>query len=246
MIRAVTIDLWGTLFLDGPVADEDYRRPRLAGLKSRLSSLGIPMSMLDLDQAYTEATRRLERLWQSHRDIAVRAHVSNILEALHPSLPARLSEDALTNLVEVYSSPAQMVPPAFDHAAKAVVDALAARDLVLCMVSNIMRTPGVVLRRLLDRQGLLEQFRVLTFSDECGIRKPDPEIFRLTLRAIGIAPEEAVHVGDSPVLDVKGAHDAGMRAIQLSARGGSKGDPRADAVIANLGELPDAVGALDP
>jgi putative hydrolase of the HAD superfamily len=202
------------------------------------------MSMLDLDQAYTEASRQLGRLWQSHRDVAVRAHVTNILEALHPSLPGRLSEDALTALVDAYSSPALMVPPVFDHAAKAAVEALASRGLVLCLVSNIMRTPGVVLRELLARQGLLERFRVLTFSDECGIRKPDPEIFRLTLRQVGIDPAEAVHVGDDPVLDVKGPKDAGMRAIHLSARGGFKGHPGADAVIASLSELPDAVGAL--
>jgi putative hydrolase of the HAD superfamily len=86
---------------------------------------------------------------------------------------------------------------------------------------------------------------VVTFSDACGIRKPDPEIFRLTLRQVGVAPDQAVHVGDDPVLDVKGPKDAGMRAIHLAARGGFKGRPRPDAVILRLDELPDAVGALD-
>lgn len=246
MIKAVTIDLWGTLLVDGPGADEDYRRPRLAGLKSRLGALGLPMSMLDLEQAYSQSTRQLAQFWQSHRDVGIRTHVIGLLQALHPSLPGRLSESVLADLVEAYASPALMVPPVFDDAAKAGLDALAARGLIVCLVSNVMRTPGVVLRQLLDRQGLLERFQALTFSDECGIRKPDPEIFRLTLRQVGVAPAEAVHVGDDPVLDVKGAKEAGMRTIHLAARGGFKGYPRPDAVIVGLGELPDALGALCP
>src|SRR5262249_23605550 len=123
---------------------------------------------------------------------------------------------------------------------------LASQGVILCVVSNIMRTPGVVLRKLLGRQGLLERFRILTFSDECGIRKPDPEIFRLTLRQIEVTPGEAVHVGDDPVLDVKGAKDAGLRAIYLTGKSGFKGYPRPDAVIAGLAELPSAVRALRP
>ena len=33
MIRAVTLDLWGTLFLDGPASDDRYKRQRLAGIQ---------------------------------------------------------------------------------------------------------------------------------------------------------------------------------------------------------------------
>jgi FMN phosphatase YigB (HAD superfamily) len=151
MIKAITIDLWGTLFVDGPGADEDYRGPRLAALKDRLAAAGVPVSRQDLEQAYTIAVHQVGRLWQAHRDVTVRTHVGNLLEAIHPSLLRRLSEDTLNDLVEVYSSPALMVPPVFDHAAKSVVEALASRGLVLCLISNIMRTPGAVLRKLLDR-----------------------------------------------------------------------------------------------
>ncbi len=41
MIRAVTFDCWGTLFLDGPAADEGYRRQRLAGMEAVLGARGI-------------------------------------------------------------------------------------------------------------------------------------------------------------------------------------------------------------
>jgi len=52
MIKAVTIDFWGTLLFDGPGADEDYRRPRLAGLERLLREARIPVSLHDLESAY--------------------------------------------------------------------------------------------------------------------------------------------------------------------------------------------------
>jgi putative hydrolase of the HAD superfamily len=84
----------------------------------------------------------------------------------------------------------------------------------------------------------------LTFSDECGIRKPDPDIFHLALRQVGVLPEQAVHVGDDPVLDVEGARDAGMRVIQVAPTGRATGPVKPDAVVTGLGELPAALDRL--
>jgi putative hydrolase of the HAD superfamily len=85
---------------------------------------------------------------------------------------------------------------------------------------------------------------VLTFSDECGIRKPAPEIFLRTLSAMGVAPDEAVHVGDDPVLDVEGARDAGMRTVQVTSSGRATGPVKPDAVVTRLGDLPAALAGL--
>jgi len=102
------------------------------------------------------------------------------------------------------------------------------------------------LRRLLERYRLLGCFRHTTFSDEVGVRKPDPEIFALTLRAVGGDPATAVHVGDDEVLDVQGARAAGMRVIQVTGLSlQALGAPRPDAAIASLAALPDAIARLD-
>jgi putative hydrolase of the HAD superfamily len=109
-----------------------------------------------------------------------------------------------------------------------------------------MRTPGEVVRQVLAQSKLLPLFQVLTFSDECGIRKPAPAIFRRTLEALGVPPEDAVHVGDDPVLDVEGARDAGMRVIQATPDGRATAPVKPDAVIRQLGDLPAALGRLGP
>lgn len=238
------LDFWGTLLIDSPAADESYRPQRLRGFENILKAAGVKASLRDLDRAYEEASSRLGRIWQRWQDVPVQQYVAMLLEALDPGLPERLSERAIANLIDVYSSPALVVPPTADAGARVALETLAARGLVLCVVSNTMRTPGEVLRKILDRYGLLALFAVLTFSDECGIRKPDPEIFHLTLRQIGVPPGEAVHVGDDPVLDVEGARDAGMRVIQVTAAGRATGQVKPDAAIARLGDLPAALERL--
>ena len=149
-------------------------------------------------------------------------------------------------LVDAYALPALLVPPAVDPAAREALEALTARGYVLAVVSNTMRTPGATLRKLLERYGLLALFTHTTFSDEVGVRKPAPEIFALSLRAVGGAAASAVHVGDDAVLDVEGARAAGMRVIQVrTTPGRSPAGQTADAVIPGLAALPAAIERLD-
>jgi FMN phosphatase YigB (HAD superfamily) len=107
-----------------------------------------------------------------------------------------------------------------------------------------MRTPGEVLRQIFDKAGLLSVFSVLTFSDECRIRKPARGIFVRTLKDLGVRPEAAVHVGDDAILDVEGARDAGMSVIQVKSDGRATAPVKPDAVIRHLGQLPAALGRL--
>jgi len=244
-VRAVTLDCWGTLLIDSPFSDDTrYKRQRLAGMQAILSASEVRIGSRALEQAYEESGRRLARIWRTRRDVPVSRHVALLIEALDAHLLDRLDPQVMGALVRAYAKPALEAPPTVDEGARAALDELAARGVVLAVVSNIMRSPGEVLRGVFDRAGFLPHFQVTTFSDECGIRKPDPEIFLLTLRRVGVSPEEAVHVGDDPVLDVEGARDAGMGVIQVAADGRATGPSKPDAVIARLSELPAALARL--
>jgi putative hydrolase of the HAD superfamily len=243
-IRAVTLDCWGTLFLDGPGSDERYRRQRLAGMQAALDDVHITVAPARLDRAYAAAGRWLGDLWHRHRDASAREYVVAMLEAVDPALPDRLSAETMATLIRAYASPALMAPPAVDPGARVALETLAADGIVLAVISNTMRTPGEILRQVLDKSGLLSLFRVLTFSDECGVRKPASEMFLRTLGELGVAPAAAVHVGDDPILDVEGARDAGMRVIQVTADGRATAPVKPDAVIRHLGQLPAALHRL--
>ncbi len=100
MIKAVTLDLWGTLIVDSPAADERYRRERLSGLESTLLRFGFRVAAADIARAYSESGRHLARIWRTWRDVPVERHVTLLLQAVNPSLPRRVGDEALAALVE--------------------------------------------------------------------------------------------------------------------------------------------------
>ena len=62
----------------------------------------------------------------------------------------------------------------------------------------------------LNGSGLAPYFETLTVSEEVGVKKPDPEIFRYALRKAGATPEESLMIGDEMDVDIDGARAAGM------------------------------------
>jgi len=244
-VRAITVDFWGTLLLDPPSSDNRYKARRLRDFENILAGAGIRAGSAALDRAYEASAVHLSRIWARHRDVPVTDHVRAIVGAVDSALPARLPADVLAALVDAYARPALLVPPAVDEGALKALSALREEGYTLAVVSNTMRTPGTMLRRLLERFGLLRCFAHTVFSDEVGVRKPDPAIFLGALRAIGGDPATAIHIGDDGVLDVGGARAAGMRVIQVtSASLKALGSRRPDAVIPSLSALPDAVTRL--
>jgi putative hydrolase of the HAD superfamily len=244
-IKAVTIDFWGTLLFDPPSSDNRYKGRRMKDFENVLAGAGLAVPVATLERAYDASGSYLGRLWQVNRDVPVTEHVSAILRLADPELPARVPADVMEALINAYARPILLVPPAVDVGAGPALRTLRAQGYVLAVVSNTMRTPGTVLRTLLERFGLMECFAHATFSDEVLIRKPDPQIFALTLRALGADPSESVHVGDDSVLDVEGARAAGMRAIQVtSASLKALGARRPHAAIASLAALPAAIAEL--
>lgn len=53
------------------------------------------------------------------------------------------------------------------------------------------------------------------FSCRVGLRKPDPEIFQLACRNLGVLPERCVYVGDGGSDELAGATRVGMRAVRI-------------------------------
>jgi putative hydrolase of the HAD superfamily len=62
-------------------------------------------------------------------------------------------------------------------------------------------------------------FELIVVAGEGGIpAKPDPLPFRICLEKMGIAPEEAVYVGDDWRIDVLGSEAVGMHPVWLRHR----------------------------
>jgi putative hydrolase of the HAD superfamily len=66
-----------------------------------------------------------------------------------------------------------------------------------------------------DGTGLTGLFDTVVISSEVGLEKPEPEIFALACERPGRPPQEWVFVGDSVVIDVEGAQEAGLHPVLL-------------------------------
>lgn len=64
--------------------------------------------------------------------------------------------------------------------------------------------------------GMAHYFQTSIAAHSFGSAKPDPAIFHAACDALGVAPAEAVYIGDDPVLDVEGAQQAGLLAVWMN------------------------------
>jgi putative hydrolase of the HAD superfamily len=91
-------------------------------------------------------------------------------------------------------------------------------------------------RRKLALSGLTEHFDVVVASCDIGVGKPDPAIFATALEALGVAPDEAVMVGNDLDRDIAGATAAGIRSLWIQHGGNGRAD------LHDLRELPARLG----
>ena len=88
--------------------------------------------------------------------------------------------------------------------------------------------------------GLDHHFAVSLAAHEHGSAKPDPAMFVEACRRLGVAPAAAVYVGDDVLLDVRGAQQAGLRAVWLNRVGSAAHLAHGvapDAICADFDEL---------
>jgi putative hydrolase of the HAD superfamily len=98
--------------------------------------------------------------------------------------------------------------------AQALLDSLRSRGLKTGVVANSWPDPPRLLRGDAEAFGLAERLDTMVFSEEVGVRKPDPEIFLRACRELEVEPIDTMFVGDKLVNDVEGAARVGMTTVQ--------------------------------
>ena len=98
-------------------------------------------------------------------------------------------------------------------------------------------------REKIEASGLGMFFDAAVVSGEVGIGKPEPAIFHHLLEKLGVAPAEALMVGNSLARDIIGGKSAGLHTCWLALEGEDEpvGLVEPDYVIHSLGELPSIV-----
>jgi putative hydrolase of the HAD superfamily len=100
-------------------------------------------------------------------------------------------------------------------------------------------------RAELHQVGLLDFFDPIVVSGDHGFRKPDPQLFTLALRALRVAPNRAMYVGNDMYRDIHGARRLGMTTVLFASDQGVKTyeDVAPDFIITDHRELLGILGA---
>ncbi len=210
-VQAVTFDLWQTLMHDTKEQAQRRAQLRAERMHQALAGAGIEISREEVETACRDVWQTWQTTyWDKHTDPGFDAQ----LEWLRQRFGG--PEDAFELRGELragYVEPIFAIPPRLDHEAITALTRLEARGLKLGLICNTSVTPGFALRRLLAGWGLDRLLTVQLFSDELGIRKPAPEVFREAARQLEVDVSAMLHAGDRADVDVQGALDAGARAV---------------------------------
>jgi HAD superfamily hydrolase (TIGR01549 family) len=78
--------------------------------------------------------------------------------------------------------------------------------------------PSRTQRPKIEQFKLADYFDLIIVSEEVGVAKPEPAIFKIALDRLGVAAHETLFVGDSPEFDLRGAAAAGMPFVWMNPR----------------------------
>jgi len=208
LIKAITFDLWNTLF-----ENVSYSDLRLNILSKYLKKRGIKIPQTSLIELYNNffnfINPKFKVLPQHH--VYTKERVFYLFEELDISINS-LEVEQIVNGIE-----AAMLenPPALKKGVKDTISVLS-QDYKLGIISDTGITPGRIIRIILKKYGILKFFLTTIFSDEIGYYKPHSKVFEIALDNLRCQPEHSIHIGDLIETDIKGAKNYNMRAILIS------------------------------
>ena len=227
MIKAVFFDLYQTLVRYQP-SQEELEAKALKSFGFTLTAAALHLPILTANEfIYQQIARR--PLSQRSRE-EVMALYMEYQRIVLKEAGINAEEKVVLGLLGMMQQ-AKMDLVLFDDVI-AALDVLKKRGLKIGLISNIERD----MTATLDKLGLSPRLDIVVTSQDASFTKPQPEIFRYALKQVGIAPGEAVYVGDQYQVDIIGAQKAGMAGILLDRDGYYK-EKMDCPKIKSLGEL---------
>jgi HAD superfamily hydrolase (TIGR01509 family) len=227
VIRLVTLDLYETLCGKVPARPERLALAcRAVGIEVEPARFRLGTLRADDHHTRVNSATPVHLLSAEGREVYARG----FWRALFSDSGLDLDEKTIHQVREHYEA-TQTRLELFPDALPTLAD-LRARGLALAIVSN---TP-IDAADLCAELGLGTCVDFVVSSCVVGYEKPDPRIFRVALERTGVAPAQALHVGDQPFSDVNGAIAAGMSVLLLD-RDGRRADVTTCPRITSLAEI---------
>jgi len=241
MIKAITFDLWDTIFID----DSDEPKRKAAGRLSKKEErrqLVFEFAKKHKDVSYkmvnainNTVDTAFNKVWHEQ---FVTWEIGERLALTFKGLGIELLSDEMARITKLHEEMELEFRPDFIDGIGDVLEELS-KNYKIGIISDAIVSPGSVLRELLKGEGLLHYFEHFVFSDEIGNSKPMPIVFESAFKKFSVEPHELVHIGDREHNDILGPLAVGAHALLCTAAiDRDSENTKADGVFSNYKELP--------
>jgi HAD superfamily hydrolase (TIGR01662 family) len=204
------------------------------------------MTLVGTTEPRDEFFEKLEKRWKIHRKNCK----ETLLEAsekelwtIHmlPDYPAERIAPLAGKLTRLWRDRDGRRVPRPD--AKETIIELDRRGYKLGIIANTITETEIP--DWMETDGVTKYFKTVILSSIVRVRKPNPEIYWMAARELGVEPAKCVYVGDNPVRDVEGTRAAGYGMMILFeepatlAKEPPTGDHKPDFTIKETRELLD-------
>lgn len=206
--RAVTFDFWNTICRADVAATVERRRAAWCDV---VLDRALPIEPEVVDAVLVHVAERHHAGWMRNAQFTA----DHALDEACALFGDAVTADDRRALADAWVHASRRADVGLTPRAAEVLAALDHAGVRVGIVCDVGLTPSSVLREYLTALGVLRHFDHLSFSDEVGVYKPHPAIFRHALEGLGVDdPADAIHVGDLRRTDVAGARGFGMTAVR--------------------------------
>jgi HAD superfamily hydrolase (TIGR01549 family) len=210
---AVTIDLWYTLIAFSRAGPTKYERARRAAWVDPLVARSVPRRTAE------KAVRAMEA-WASEREATGRSvSLAEQADEMARLTGVRPEPDRVGHAIAFALASANL---RWSPGLRPALQRLRRRGLRLGVVSNILYEPPEAAHALLRRLGEGKLFDAVVLSSDGVDAKPAPRILGRAAGALGVAPSDLLHVGDSTA-DLLAARRAGVAFVRFTGRPNLRG-----------------------
>ncbi len=168
------------------------------------------LKLLEVKEDPEAFFEKLETRWKAHRKRCKKTLVEaseRELWTVHmlPDYPKEIIEPLSGKLTRLWRDKDGRRVPRSD--VRETIIELHKRGYKLGIIANTITETEIP--DWMEDDQVTDYFGSVILSSKVGFRKPNPEIYWLAARELGVEPEKCVYVGDNPVRDVEGTHAAG-------------------------------------
>jgi FMN phosphatase YigB (HAD superfamily) len=169
------------------------------------------MALVGTTETEEEFFEKLETRWKKHRKTSKETLIEaseKELWTIHllPDYPYEKIAPLAGKLTRLWRDHDGRRVPRDD--AKSTIIELDRRGYKLGIIANTITETEIP--DWMESEGLGQYFKTVILSSKVRYRKPDPQIYWMAARDIGVAPAKCAYVGDNPVRDVDGTRAAGF------------------------------------